>query len=108
MDADQLYVSAASLWEIAIKIKISKLEIEYSIMEISEQCKEQSITILPIKIEHIGRTVDMPLKEDHRDPFDRLIIATAEVENLVLISSDEKTEISCAGSRVHTVPSTSP
>ena len=88
--ADKLYLSVVSLWEIAIKIKLGKLAIKNSITEIEKRCFDSGIEIIPIKATHMEKTVSMPLLTDHRDPFDRLILATAITEEMILLSTDEK------------------
>ena len=90
MDADRLFVSVVSIWEIAIKLRIGRIDIRDSIADIFDHCEETGVDILPIEKDSISRTVDIPLRPDHKDPFDRLIIATAAIKELTLISSDEK------------------
>ena len=87
-NAEEVYVSIASLWEIAIKKSIGKLEIDYSIMEIANVCENNKIKIMPIKPMHLDWIARLPMI--HNDPFDRLIISQAKAENLVLISRDSK------------------
>ncbi len=83
-----IYLSAASLWEIAIKVSLGKLEVPSPFTEfITEQLRENYIAFLAIEIEHIGRVVTLPFH--HRDPFDRLLIAQALREDLPIISRDE-------------------
>lgn len=82
-----LYLSIASLWEITIKQSIGKLQLEYSFDELIESCNETNITVLPIDIEILKTLKDLPFL--HRDPFDRIIIATSIKLGLDFISSDE-------------------
>ncbi|WP_442955370.1 type II toxin-antitoxin system VapC family toxin [Pedobacter terrae] len=70
-----LYLSIASLWEITIKQSLGKLRLEYSLDELVESCNETNITILPIDIETLKTLKSLPFL--HRDPFDRIIIATS-------------------------------
>jgi len=82
------YMSVASLWEIAIKVSIDKLELSEPFETlISEQLAENGIELLDISVEHTALIVSMPFH--HRDPFDRLIAAQAKIEQLTLISVDE-------------------
>ncbi|TGO03587.1 twitching motility protein PilT [Candidatus Thiomargarita nelsonii] len=82
------YLSLASIWEMAIKVKIGKLNFPVSLREfISQQLPQNGIKILNIKLEHVIEVADLPLH--HRDPFDRLIIAQALVENMQIVSVDE-------------------
>ena len=83
---NDIYVSDVSLWEIAIKNNIGKLEIEGTIFDIEEACRVLDFERLPIKTSHFECLRTLPII--HQDPFDRLIISQAMVENMVLISSD--------------------
>ena len=84
-----LLISVASLWEIAIKINIGKLTLAQSFEAfIPAQIVKNAIELLPIAIEHLAVVTSLPLH--HRDPFDRLLIAQAMVEQLPLVSIDEK------------------
>jgi PIN domain nuclease of toxin-antitoxin system len=86
-----ILLSQASLFEISIKQKIGKWpNIPYSINELVSKLEEIDIQILSIKNEHINTNNLVELVENHRDPFDRLIIATALFENLPIISADDK------------------
>ena len=86
--SDDLYFSIASLWEIAIKKTIKKLDMEESITDIERLCDEYGISILPIKTKYLERLQLLPMI--HSDPFDRLIMATAIEENMSLITHDSK------------------
>jgi PIN domain nuclease of toxin-antitoxin system len=79
-------ISVVSLWEIAIKKNIGKLDISYSITEIVKACAQQNFTLLPINPEHLDALSTLP--SIHNDPFDRLLIAQAQTEHLVLITKD--------------------
>lgn len=86
--ANEIYVSAATPWELAIKVGSGKLKLPESVREFTR--KRLAITgffPLPIAHEH-GITAD-ELPPHHRDPFDRILIAQAQAEGLVLITGDE-------------------
>lgn len=87
-ESENLYLSIASLWEIAIKKSIHKLSITKSIVELEEICNSFKITILPIKVKHLEKIQQLPMI--HNDPFDRLIISAALEEDLLLITHDVK------------------
>lgn len=90
---NEVFVSAASLLEISIKKKIGKLDTARSATEIfQEMTRALAIQLLPILPHHLDAYQSLPLYEDHRDPFDRLLIATASADNLTLISDDSKFE----------------
>ena len=84
---NSVYVSIASLWEIAIKKSIGKLEFEHSIEKIAELCYEKDISLLQVEPKYFDKIIE--LTNIHNDPFDRLIIAQAIIENLVIITKDK-------------------
>jgi PIN domain nuclease of toxin-antitoxin system len=81
--ADSVYVSAASAWEVAIKIGLGRLRPSRTVEEAAE---ESGFLELPITFRHAQRVAGLPAH--HRDPFDRLLIAQAEVEGLTLVTRD--------------------
>lgn len=90
---NEVFVSAASLLEISIKKKIGKLDTTRSATEIfQEMTRVLAIQLLHILPHHLDAYQSLPFCEDHRDPFDRLLIATAFADNLTLISDDSKFE----------------
>ncbi|MDQ3845832.1 MAG: type II toxin-antitoxin system VapC family toxin [Bacteroidota bacterium] len=85
-----IWFSQISLFEIAIKQKIGKLPLfEATIADIYQQALEDSFTFLPVKNRHIELYEKVPLLEEHRDPFDRLLIATALAEECTIITADK-------------------
>ena len=80
------FVSVASLWEIAIKISLNKLELNRPYKELSEQIKLNGFNVLPVTFEDTLTVSTLPFH--HRDPFDRLIIAQSLVDQLPIISQD--------------------
>ncbi len=83
---NKIYVSIVSLWEIAIKTSIGKLEIKNSIEEIAGICLKYKIELLPINPQHLDWIANLP--QIHGDPFDRLIISQALAENLTIVTKD--------------------
>jgi PIN domain nuclease of toxin-antitoxin system len=81
------YVSIASLWEFSIKYSMNKLEFEGGLSQLWKMISQNGFIILPITQFHLERIVSLPFY--HRDPFDRLIIATAQAENTFLVTADE-------------------
>ena len=80
-------VSVASLWEIAIKISIGKLEVSGTFAEVfPPQIESNAIRVLPIEPEHLDIVSRLPFH--HRDPFDRLILAQSIAEDLPILSRD--------------------
>lgn len=82
------YVSIASLWEIAIKYSIGRLDLKGEIGLIFQLIEESGFEILPISINHILRNSN--LEFHHNDPFDRLLISQSIHEKLTLISKDQE------------------
>ncbi len=88
---NEIYFSQISLFEIAIKQKIGKLpDFKVSLSDIHEQAVSDLFTFLPLLNQHLFQYQNVPLLENHRDPFDRLLIATAIEEKLIVITADEK------------------
>ena len=86
-----IWVSQISLVEIAIKLKTGRLpEFVESVNVFVEQVLEDGFQILPLKNEHIEAYDQLPFYEDHRDPFDRLVLATALHGNWPVMSADGK------------------
>ena len=86
--ANTLFISNASIWEMAIKVKTDKLNVEYELEAFIEMAIEKhQLKLLPILLSDIYYTQKLPLH--HRDPFDRIIAAQSLVQNIPLISSDE-------------------
>ena len=88
-DSNEIYISYATLWEITIKQTISKLdEVKFDIEELAELCMDNGIMILPLKLSYLAKLRQLPLI--HRDPFDRMITATAIVEGCTLLTCDSE------------------
>ncbi|TFH79088.1 MULTISPECIES: type II toxin-antitoxin system VapC family toxin [Pseudomonas] len=83
-NAAEIYVSAATFWEMAIKVGLGKLSVDLD--EIRRYCVESGFIELPISSEHAIAVKD--LESHHRDPFDRLIVATAMTEPMKLLTAD--------------------
>ncbi|WP_045220329.1 type II toxin-antitoxin system VapC family toxin [Desulfonatronum thioautotrophicum] len=84
LDADKIYVSAASIWEIAIKTKIGKLQGDPH--EFRDAISESGFHELCITTRHSASVHDLPLH--HRDPFDRLLLAQAVIEPMWFLTAD--------------------
>ena len=85
-DDTDIFVSIVSLWEMAIKISLGKLELSQSLDQIFDRLPQQNITLLPIQPAHVLAVSSLPF--EHRDPFDRLLIGQALVENMKFISNE--------------------
>lgn len=84
---DPVYISKATLWEIAIKKTTGKLNLRPNTFELEKICVDEDIQILPLKLRYFERIQKMPLI--HRDPFDRIIIASAIEEGYTILTNDE-------------------
>lgn len=80
------FVSIASLWEIAIKVSLGKLELKKPFYQIQFQILQNGFHILPVMFEDTLAVATLPLH--HRDPFDRIIIAQAISNKMSIISKD--------------------
>jgi len=78
-------VSVASIWEVAIKHRLGKLPIPPQIFR--NETRNTGAALLRIADVHVIATTEVPLR--HKDPFDRLLLATAQSEHLVLLTGDE-------------------
>ncbi|MEH2383816.1 MAG: type II toxin-antitoxin system VapC family toxin [Nostoc sp.] len=85
---NEILLSIASLWEIAIKENLGKLRFNQPFeIFITHQLSLNDFRLLDIKISHVTIVATLPLH--HRDPFDRLLIAQSIVENIPLLSADK-------------------
>ncbi len=88
-ESDIVIVSAASVWEIATKQRLLKLqELARGIGDLLPFCHVQGFDLLSISPAHAQRAGSYPHR--HGDPFDRMLAAQAELENLVLLTKDDK------------------
>lgn len=81
------FISIASIWEIAIKVTLNKLELKSNFNQITGFLTDLNIEILPITFEHIQ--ILNTLEYYHKDPFDRIIISQGIFEQLTIVSKDE-------------------
>ena len=85
--SNSLFLSIISIWEIQVKKDIGKLSLRVPLIEmLEEQEKTNEIKLLPLETKHIFGLEG--LTQHHKDPFDRVIIAQAKVENLTVITND--------------------
>ena len=84
---NRCFVSIASLWEIALKIGIDKLKLDISFSRLKNEIQDNNFEILPIELAHLNQLLLLDFY--HKDPFDRIIIAQAKDEKMVIITKDE-------------------
>lgn len=82
--ADRVYVSAASIWEVAIKARLGKIQADP--LALIAAIDESGFAELPVTAAHAAAVADLP--PHHQDPFDRLLIAQALAEPLKLLTAD--------------------
>jgi PIN domain nuclease of toxin-antitoxin system len=88
-DRNQLFFSFASLWEVAIKVAVGKLDLPAGSAEsLLPELHKLGVTLLPIDQASILRTQTLPHFTNHKDPFDRLLVAQALEFGLTILSSD--------------------
>ena len=85
-----IFISVISFFEMAIKFNVGKLVTPLSLSDFFKIANENEILILPITQNYLIQYISLPLFAEHRDPFDKLIIATAMEEHLTIITTDKK------------------
>ncbi len=86
MGADEVFVSAASVWEIAIKHALERGDMPVSAVQALQAFDDSGYRMLAVQASHVARVEALPLL--HADPFDRLLVAQALDEPLTLLTSD--------------------
>lgn len=86
--ADAVFVSRASLWEIAIKLSLGKLRLE--ITAFADNIERHGFEWLDITNRHLIKVAALPLFDDHKDPFDRLLVAQSLTEPLQFLTVDKR------------------
>lgn len=86
--ANAVFVSVVSLWEIVVKCRVGKLEADLAAItaQLAPASKMQLLGITP---QHLHALTILPFREQHRDPFDHLIIAQAISEGMTLVTQDQ-------------------
>jgi PIN domain nuclease of toxin-antitoxin system len=85
--ANVLLVSVVSAWEMQIKSQLGKLELDAPLDELFQRQQEvNGVDVLPVELDHVLALQHLP--PHHRDPFDRLLITQAIIENATLITND--------------------
>ncbi len=81
-----IYISNASLWEIAIKLSIGKLKLKGSLIDLKNYLKEKGFVILEFDFDDLNKLLTLPFH--HQDPFDRMIISQAKTKVIEIITND--------------------
>ena len=85
--SNSCFLSIASLWEIAIKLRIKKLKLQFQFDKFPDLLDENDIELLPLTFDHVYKLLSLDLH--HRDPFDNILIAQGIAEDLTIITKDE-------------------
>jgi PIN domain nuclease of toxin-antitoxin system len=85
-EANEVLVSAVSLWEVAIKVRVGKLSADVPALTMA--CVRQGFRMLELSALHVSRLMALPSVEGHRDPFDHLLLAQAAAEGATFVSAD--------------------
>ena len=80
-----VYISSASLWEVAIKIGLGKIDVSFD--KLLGELERAAFIVMQTEKAYLRRLLDLP--QIHKDPFDRLIIATALAEDMTLVTADD-------------------
>jgi PIN domain nuclease of toxin-antitoxin system len=84
----EIYLSAATIWEIAIKAHKGRIVLPDALDQVVANAQSYyRFFVLPIQISHACRVISLP--DYHNDPFDRLLIAQCQVENMAILSADK-------------------
>ena len=87
---NEIFVSVLSFWEISLKTSIKKFFLEGIIVgKLPEYAQKMDLKILNVQAREACTFADLPMKENHKDPFDRMIIWQTITENMTLISKDQ-------------------
>jgi PIN domain nuclease of toxin-antitoxin system len=87
---NEVFVSIVSFYEIAIKLSIGKIILPDSLEDFILKTTNNDIQILNLLPSHIIKYQEIPLNAEHKDPFDKILIASAIVEKLTIVTIDEK------------------
>jgi PIN domain nuclease of toxin-antitoxin system len=86
VSSNDIFASVASLWEIAIKVRLGKLPLKSQLRRLPDMLSAYGCVVLPIDAHHaVEDLIDQP---DTRDPFDRMLLAQCQVESLRLVTTD--------------------
>jgi PIN domain nuclease of toxin-antitoxin system len=84
---NDIFISSVSLWEIAIKMNLGKLDLKISFDDLLNAITGSNFEVLQVEDKYLKLLFDLP--NIHKDPFDRLIITTAIADSLTIITADE-------------------
>ncbi len=86
---NEIFLSTVSVWEMQIKKTLGKFELARPLAEVIDaERNANGLQILSLSLQHIYKLDDLPHPSDHKDPFDRALIAQAMFEDLVIVTAD--------------------
>lgn len=85
-EADAVFISAASIWEVSIKVALKRLAVNPA--DLVDAITQAGLVELPITAKHAAKVATLPTYPNHNDPFDRMLVAQALTEPLLLITDD--------------------
>jgi PIN domain nuclease of toxin-antitoxin system len=89
---NKILISAVSLWEIALKHNLGKLTVNFDIQKIPEYCERMEFELIPLNPAEALKSLNLPQKNNHKDPFDRMLVYQCIINRYTLISRDKKIE----------------
>ena len=87
---NRILVSAISLWEIALKHSLGKLVVDFDVQKIPEYCERMGFELIPLIPLDALMSLQLPLKTNHKDPFDRMLVYQCITGGYTLASNDKK------------------
>lgn len=88
-ERNEVFLSVASAWELAIKVGIGRLRLAESLEDfVTRNVEVNGFQVLPVHLRHVLHVSTLP--DHHGDPFDRILVAQARTENLVFVSGDKQ------------------
>ena len=92
--SNEVVMSPASYWEIAIKVSLGKYLLNQPYDDFIDTCLNRyGFVVLPVEPRHTSRVIILPQFKDHKDPFDRLLVAQALTEDIPIVSVDDKLDL---------------
>ena len=88
----EVFISQVSLWEIAIKLRLGKLQLPISLRELESAVRQEGFHWLQLRNTHLLAVQTVEMCKDHRDPFDHLLVAQSRVESMDFLTCDKALE----------------
>jgi PIN domain nuclease of toxin-antitoxin system len=90
---NEIFVSAVSLWEIALKCSIGRLLVSFNVDKIPEYCRKMGFSLIPLEPIDALNSLHLPQKDSHKDPFDRMLIFQCIKNEYIFVSKDTQMEL---------------